>query len=149
VSTAWPAVLAALVAAAGDACAVPVADGDMLDQDQHPAWIELGITVGEDGRAGSIGARHHDLGRSSPPRAESGRIEGTIVAQSGDTALAPVQAVAFGALDALAAAVRANPTLGVDGVLWVEVAAAEVFRGRTSDGAFVELRIAATYEALT
>ncbi len=146
---AWPRVVDALAAAAAGACTVPVSNGDMLDQDAHQVFMELGIASGDEGRAGRLDTAHHDLGQSSPPRGESGRIEGTIVAQSGDIDLGAVQAAAFGALDALTAAVRANPSLGLDGVLWVEVAAADVFRGRSPDGAFCELRLTITYEALT
>lgn len=146
---AWPAVTAAVAQLAAQVCGVPVTDGDSLDQDQAGAWMEIGVAVGDDGRAGGLDTDHHDMGPGSPPRSESGRIEGSVAAQSGDTDLAPVQAAAFAALDKLTAAVRANPTLGIDRVMWVQVAAGDVFRGRTPDGAFCEIRLAITYEALT
>ena len=67
---AWPRVVDALAAAAAGACTVPVSNGDMLDQDAHQVFMELGIASGDEGRAGRLDTAHHDLG-SRPRRAGS------------------------------------------------------------------------------
>ena len=145
---AWPRVVDALAAAAAGACTVPVSNGDMLDQDAHQVFMELGIASGDEGRAGGW----------TPPTTTSAVVPAArgVRAHRGHHRRAvrrhrprrrPGCRVRRG--DAVAATVRANPSLGVDGVLWVELAAVDVYRGRSPDGAFCELRIAATYEALT
>jgi hypothetical protein len=63
--------------------------------------------------AGNFSQEAAAFGRASGPRTETGTISGVVMAWNGQGDQDAAQSTAFGYLDTLAAAIRADPTLGI------------------------------------
>lgn len=137
-------VIDALVALWGAELDVPVVDGPGAGEDVYQAVVIVGYDgVSVDGRAGSWTQRYANVGPGAA-RDETGEVLCSVFVQSGDGSFAELRGQALGLLGDMSAAVRADPTLGVDGVLWVELAGVDLFVG-DADGQAVRLAVRVGY----
>ena len=101
--------------------------------------IYIGWSGGEDDdTAGSISQDWHDTGIAAT-RDETVSIDYVVQAVRGDDLMSEARARVVQLLGYVEAALRANPSLGIDGVKWVEVSAGSVRQVRNEDGIGVEI----------
>ena len=122
--------------AAAGACTVPVSNGDMLDQDAHQVFAEFRYRVRRrrarrpaGHRPPRPGSRPRRAGSPGASRAPSSRSPATSTRRRPGRRVRRVGRRGHGPREPVARSGR---------VLWVELAAVDVYRGRSPDGAFCD-----------
>lgn len=118
----------------------PAVTGEVLGTALIVGWDP----ADENGRAGNIGQDYRNLGTEAS-RDDTGSVVCCAWAQSGDATHAVLRARVEAVLVDVQDVLRTDPTLGLPGVLWCDVAGAELYQGN-DDGNAVRLpfRIAFT-----
>ena len=138
------ALLDALVTVWGDALEVPVLDGPVAGETVYPAVVIVGYDgVSDEGRAGSWRQQYANLGAGAA-RDESGEVVCAVFVQSGDAAFTTLRRRAVELLGGMSSALRADPTVGINGMFAVEVAGVSMFAG-DADGQAVRLELTVEY----
>ena len=149
--TAWPVVKSGLVAllptlagwgSAPGRRAVSVYNGPVVTGDAPTTFVTVGFVPGED----FGGSYEQDRGLGDMP-IETGAIRSELVCSDGGTDMPAVEARAFDLIDALQAAVDADPTLGVLPQGSTSSLAVDVQPSQTTGGAVQRLTVTLTYVA--
>lgn len=146
-SSAWPAVVDALIATLGSQLSVPVWDTAPVTGERLTGVIVGAVGDSTEGNAGTLEQTYHDLGPSAR-RDETGTVECAVVAQSGDDDLAAVRAAAFAILGDAEDALRSGVSIGVGQLLRCELTSARPRQGFSTDGVFCDIPLTLTYHAL-
>lgn len=129
----------ATLAAAPDLAGVLINDGPPTPGFNPYEGVYVGWTGGEDdATAGSISQEYHDTGISAK-RDETVSIEYVVQSVRGDDLMSEARSRTVALLGFIESALRANPSLGIDGVLFVEMSAGSVRQVRNEDGIGVEI----------
>lgn len=131
-------VLDALTGTLRAALDCPVIDGPPDIGDPLPLAVIVGYDGdSDDGRAGGVAQEWRTLGPEAS-RDETGDVVCAVWAQSGDEPFWVLRSRVRGVLVAVQEVLRAAPTLDVEGLLWVQLRAADLFQG-DADGNVVRL----------
>jgi hypothetical protein len=143
-ATQWPVLKARLVELLPTLAGWPtsVYDGPPVTGDNPTTYATVGYQFGQD-EAGSFRHERHGNGFQV---VETGDVRGELVCRSGDSTTQAVEVEAFGLLDALDAAIRADQTLGVLPVASTTNLSVSVAPEANQSGAVVRLRFSLEYE---
>lgn len=132
--------LVAALQAAPALSAVTVTDGLPITEDRLTSLVIVGNSGDpEDDSAGTFDQMYHDLAGTGSTREETVTIPCAVLAQTGDIDVSATRSSAFTILGAVESTLRGNYTLGVDGVLRVEMSGGEVRVSQFADGTAVRL----------
>lgn len=151
-SAAYPTVHAALVAAADAALTVRVVDGFDLSEDPGDVMM-IGVPSLSDLNSVSAGTFSQEattFGRAGGVRTETGSINGIVVATDGAGNQSAARTTAFGYIETLTTALRADPTMGVTAFneLVAQLSAGDVAEDQAEDGATTAISFVVAYRAL-
>ena len=143
--TAWPVVkgrFAVLAAGLSGWSQVSVYNGPVVTGEAPTEFFTVGFVPGED----FGGSYEQDRGLGDVPQ-EVGTVRSELVCSSGDTDMVTVEARAFALVDALQAAVDADPTLGVMRSGSTSALSVDVQPQQTTAGAVQRLVVTVSYIA--
>ena len=139
----FPGVVDALVTllnATATLTGVVISDGLPITEDRMNDLVMIGSTGSpDDTRSGTISQEYNDLAGINSTREERVEISCCVISQTGDVDVSTTRTRAFAILGYISDAVRANYTLGVSGVMRVEMSDVEVFVEQFADGTSVRL----------
>ena len=139
----FPGVVDALVTllnATATLSAVVISDGLPISEDRMNDLVMIGSTGSpDDTRSGTISQEYNDMAGVNSTREERVEISCCVISQTGDVDVSATRTRAFNILGYISDAVRANYTLGVSGVMRVELSDVEVFVEQFADGTSVRL----------
>lgn len=128
---------------------VMVFDGPSVDQGTYNDWCTVGWTDDpEDEEAGMFDQNWRTDAGTSARRDETLTVRCALISYTGDGAVAARRAVVFTHLAAIGAALRAGGALGVDQLMWAQLASGRVYQDFV-EGPRVEIRFTVTAQALT
>jgi len=132
--------LVTLLKATASLSAVVISDGLPITEDRMNDLVMIGTTGSpDDTRSGTISQEYNDLAGINSTREETVQVSCCVISQTGDVDVAATRTRAFTILGSISDAVRANYTLGVSGVMRVEMSDVEVFVEQFADGTSVRL----------
>lgn len=152
-SAAYPTVHAALFSVAGTALTnLRVVDGFDVSEDPSDVMM-IGVPNLSDldsVSAGTFTQEATTFGRAGGVRTETGSINGIVVATNGDGDQTTARATAFGYIETLSTALRADPTMGVTSLneLIAQFSAGDVAEDQADDGATTAISFTVAYRAL-
>lgn len=147
--TLWPSVLDALIDVVEEAVGtVQVFDGPPVTFEDLPSYVVVGADPSGETGAGQwtdvvttvgLPARHE----------EYGSINGTVVAQTGDTTISSSRATAFTLFEAIVDQIETDPCLGMSNLVAGRIESGSVNVGQSPVGSFTEVSWVFEYKGVT